>query len=96
MSGAEEVEGVGLAERPARSRRFSSSSSATLRSRYVKWALRRSREFCAAMRLRWARASLRSSGDMVERGRFLGGSSDDMGRESEEGSTKDIRAASTS
>ncbi len=46
---------------PARSRRFSSSSSATRRSRKENCAFRRSREFCAAMRLRCARASLRCS-----------------------------------
>ena len=56
--------------RPARSWRFSSSSSATRRSRYENWALRLSREFWAAMRLRCARASLRSSGDASARGRL--------------------------
>lgn len=58
---------------PARSCLFSSSSSATRRSRYENWALRRSREFCAAIRLRWARASLRSSGVVSERDRLRGG-----------------------
>ena len=46
---------------PARSRRFSSSSSATRCSRRENWAFRRSREFWAAILLRCARASLRSS-----------------------------------
>lgn len=59
---------------PARRRLFSSSSSATRRSRWEYWAFLRSREFCAAIRLRCARASLRSSGVMAERGRLRGGS----------------------
>jgi len=59
---------------PARNCLFSSSSSATLRSRYENCALRLSREFCAAIRFRWALASLRSSGAMVSvRARFFEG-----------------------
>ena len=58
---------------PERSCLFSSSSSATRRSRYVNCALRRSREFWAAMRLRCARASLRSSGVTSERERLREG-----------------------
>lgn len=58
---------------PARRRLFSSSSSATLSSRRENCAFLRSREFCAAMRLRCARASLRSSGVTAERGRLRGG-----------------------
>lgn len=60
---------------PARSWRFSSSRSATRRSRSENCAFRRSREFCAAMRLRCARASLRSSGVTSERERLRGGNS---------------------
>ena len=41
-------------------------------SREVNCALRLSRLFWAAMRLRWARASLRSSAVMSERDRFRG------------------------
>jgi hypothetical protein len=59
--------------RPARSCLFSSSSSATRRSRLEKWAFLLSREFWAAMRLRCARASLRSSGVTSERERLRGG-----------------------
>lgn len=58
---------------PARSCLFSSSSSETRCSRYENCALRRSREFWAAMRLRCARASLRSSGVTSERARLRGG-----------------------
>ena len=63
---------------PARSCLFSSSSSATLRSRYVKWAFRLSREFWAAIRFLCARASLRSSGVTSERERFRGGPASDV------------------
>ena len=58
---------------PARSCLFSSSSSWTRCSRYANCAFRRSREFWAAIRLRCARASLRSSGVMSERERLRGG-----------------------
>jgi hypothetical protein len=63
--------------RPARNCLFSSSSSATRRSRLEKWAFLLSREFWAAMRLRCARASLRSSGVMSERERLRGGQSEE-------------------
>ena len=62
---------------PARNCLFSSSSSATRRSRYENCAFRRSREFCAAMRLRCARASLRSSVVISERERLRGGQSEE-------------------
>jgi hypothetical protein len=52
---------------------FSSSSSATRALSCENWAFRRSREFCAAIRLRWARASLRSSVVMSVRGRLRDG-----------------------
>jgi len=96
-SGSEiaEQEEDGPTGRPARRRLFSSSSSATLRSRLVKWAFRLSREFCAAMRFLCARASLRSSGDMAERGRLRGGS-DMAGREREVGSTNMDQTKATS
>lgn len=58
---------------PARSCLFSSSNSATRPSRKENCALRRSREFWAAMRLRCARASLRSSAVVSPRARFRGG-----------------------
>jgi len=41
-------------------------------SRAAYCALRLSRLCCAAIRLRWARASLRSSGVMTDRDRFRG------------------------
>jgi len=47
-------------------------------SRAVNCALRLSRLFWAAMRLRWARASLRSSGVMSDRDRFRGMSSSSL------------------
>lgn len=61
---------------PARRCLFSSSSSATRRSRCENWAFLLSREFWAAIRLRCARASLRSSGVMSERERLRGGQSE--------------------
>lgn len=70
---------------PDRSCLFSSSSSATRRSRWPNWAFRLSREFWAAIRLRWARASLRSSGVISERERLRGGHSDEEEGEGEAG-----------
>lgn len=55
---------------PPRNWRFSSSSSATRRSSVENCVFRLSREFCAAIRLRCARASLRSSGVISSRGRL--------------------------
>lgn len=63
----------GAVGRPARNRRFSSSSSVTRRSSHENWAFRRSRLFCAAILLRCARASLRSSEDISDRERLRGG-----------------------
>jgi len=83
----------GAATRPARSWRFSSSSSLTRRSRKTYWALRRSREFWAAIRLRCARASLRSSEEAAVRWRLRDGPgsesgvSEEGGMEMDDGST---------
>lgn len=71
--GAGTYDGGGAAGRPARSRRFSSSSSATRRSSQPNCAFRRSRLFWAAIRFLCARASLRSSEDISDLERFRGG-----------------------
>jgi hypothetical protein len=57
---------------PARRALFSASSSLMRASRATYCALRLSRLCWAAIRLRWARASLRSSGVMTDRDRFRG------------------------
>ena len=57
---------------PARRALFSASSSFMRASRAENCALRLSRLCWAAIRLRWARASLRSSGVMTVRDRFRG------------------------
>jgi hypothetical protein len=57
---------------PARRALFSASSSLMRASRATYCALRLSRLCWAAIRLRWARASLRSSGVMPVRDRFRG------------------------
>lgn len=59
----------------ARRVRFSPSSCAMRSSRATNWALRLSRLFCAAILLRCARASLRSSGVSSVRERLRGGPS---------------------
>jgi hypothetical protein len=57
---------------PARRALFSASSSLMRASRAVYCAFRLSRLCWAAIRLRWARASFRSSGVMSDRDRFRG------------------------